>query len=242
MFSQRAPVQRHSIRHAGFFPRDPSREFECSHDPNTGRPVIPSFDRYILPAVAEATSTVLPRWARRLISELDDADRRAKGLAEGLSTGQLNWRPRQDAWSIGQCLQHLFIANEVYLPPIATSLNDWRRATVQEITPGWFGRWFIRKYIAPSSATTRARAPKKIAPGKQVEPSTLESFLQSNQEARQVVQLASDYDVNRIRFKNPFVPFIFFTVGTGLEIVSKHQDRHLLQAEHVKQAVDFPKQ
>jgi len=45
-------------------------------------------------------------------------------------------------------------------------------------------------------------------------------------------QRASGYDVNRIRFKNPFIRFT---------IVSKHQDRHLLQAEHVKQAVDFPK-
>jgi len=57
-----------------------------------------------------------------------------------------------------------------------------------------------------------------------------------------LVQDASDYDVNRIRFKNPFVPLLRFTVGTGLEILSKHQDRHLLQAERVKDCADFPKQ
>ena len=88
----------------------------------------------------------------------------------------------------------------------------------------------------------RARAPKKIDPGPHVEPSVLESFLRSNQRAMQLVQDASDYDVNRIRFKNPFVPLLRFTVGTGLEIVSKHQDRHLLQAERVKECADFPKQ
>ena len=40
--------------------------------------------------------------------------------------------------------------------------------------------------------------------------------------------------------KNPFIPLLRFTVGTGLEIVPKHQLRHLLQVERVKQAEDFP--
>jgi hypothetical protein len=32
---------------------------------------------------------------------------------------------------------------------------------------------------------------------------------------------------------NPFVPLVRFTVGTGVEIVWRHQHRHLLQAERV---------
>jgi len=136
----------------------------------------------------------------------------------------------------------LHVANEVYLPAIATSLGGSRRSRVQEIVPGWFGRWFIRKYIEPSSESRRARAPKKIDPGKHVESSILESFLRSNQIARELVCKASDYDVNRIRFKNPFVPMLRFTAGTGLEIVAKHQSRHLLQAERVRQSADFPGQ
>ena len=57
--------------------------------------------------------------------------------------------------------------------------------------------------------------------------------------ARQLISRASDYDVNHIRFKNPFIPFLRFTVGTGLEILSKHQSRHLLQAERVRQSSAF---
>lgn len=192
--------------------------------------------------MAAPSHTAVPSWSQRLISELDAADRRAERLAKALSREQLNWRPRPDAWSVGQCLEHLCVANEVYLPTISTSLQGRRWSPVQEIAPGWFGRWFIRKYIEPSSETRRTRAPKKIEPGKQVGPSILESFLRSNREARELVHTASDYDVNRIRFKNPFIPILRFTVGTGLEIVSKHQSRHLLQAERVRQSADFPEE
>jgi hypothetical protein len=58
--------------------------------------------------------------------------------------------------------------------------------------------------------------------------------------ARELIRRASSYDVNRIRFRNPFVPLLRFTVGTGLEIITKHEDRHLLQAERLKQSAEFP--
>ncbi len=182
----------------------------------------------------------LPAWSQRLISELENMDWQAKALADALTLEQLNWSPRPDAWSVGQCLQHLYITNKVYLLAMSRSLQSQKQSGTREIIVGWFGRWFIRNYIEPSSKMKRLQAPKKIKPQQQVELSILKSFLQSNLEARQFVFTASAYDVNRIRFKNPFVPMIRFTVGTGLEIVSKHQKRHLLQAERVIQSAGFP--
>jgi len=190
--------------------------------------------------MAERADPPSTSWAKRLISELDAADQRAKELANGLTPVQLNWKPSQDAWSVGQCLDHLRVANEVYLPAMTASLAARRRRAVKDITPGWFGKWFIRNYVEPSSKSKRARAPQKITPGIRVDPHILDLFLTSNQAARELVRLASDYDVNRIRFRNPFIPLLRFTVGTGLEIVSGHERLHLLQAERVKQAADFP--
>ena len=196
----------------------------------------------ILLAVATVVETTLPAWSIRIISELDAADHRAHNLAKGLGSEHLNWKPRRAAWSIGQCLHHLFVFNELYLSAIWDSLDGQPCSRVEDIAPGWFGRWFIRNYVEPSSKSRRVRAPRKIAPGERVEATILDSFLRSNQKARELVCRASGYDVNRIRFKNPLIPLLRFTVGTGLEIVWKHQSRHLLQAERVKQSVDFPKQ
>jgi hypothetical protein len=181
-----------------------------------------------------------PAWAERLTSELAAADQRAERAAKGLDPEQLNWRPRPDAWSVGQCLEHLHRANEIVLPAISIALEGRQPAAVREITLGWFSRWFIRNYIAPNPGGARARAPRKIEPAQQVGPAVLEAFLGGNQVARALVARASAYNVNRIRYKNPFIPVLRFTVGTGLEIVTQHQSRHLLQAERVKQAPGFP--
>ena len=180
-------------------------------------------------------------WAERLIEILSASDEWAQRLLNGLSEEQLNWQPEASAWSIGQCIDHLCATNDAYLPPIDKALQGKSKATVDEITPGWFGAWFIRSFIEPLPNQMRAKAPKKIVPTSHLHLNVLDRFLSGNEEVRRLIQQASEYDVNRIRFKNPFIPVIRFTVGTGFEIVTKHQRRHLLQADRVKEAAAFPR-
>ena len=187
-----------------------------------------------------ATSPTTPAWPRRLIAELEAADARAIALAGTLTATQLNWKPRPEVWSIGQCLEHLCVANEVYLPPLSDALEGHQPAAVDEIRPGWLGRWFIRNYIEPSPETKRAKAPQKIAPAARIEPGILDRFLRGNDTARQLVLRAAPYDVNRIRFRNPFISILRFSVGTGLEVLTRHERRHLLQAERIRESSGFP--
>jgi hypothetical protein len=180
-------------------------------------------------------------WHQRLSAEFDAADSRAIQLAQSLTLTQLNWKPSPAAWSVGQCLEHLAVSNEVYGAAIAEALTRAPKGVAQEITPGWFARWFIREYIAPTGKGTRHKAPPKIRPVPDVDASILQRFLDTNRQARDLVERARDVDVNRVRFRNPFVSWIRFTVGTGLEILSKHEQRHLQQAERVRSHASFPR-
>ena len=179
-------------------------------------------------------------WSLRLIAELQAADTRAIALARTLTVTQLNWKPGPDVWSVGQCLEHLCVATEVYLPPLVAALEKQQPAPVDAITPGWLGRWFIRKYIEPSAETKRAKAPKQIAPGTRIDPGILDRFLRGNDTTREFVRRAAPYDVNRIRFRNPFIPLLRFSVGTGLAVLTSHERRHLLQAERIRELPGFP--
>jgi hypothetical protein len=183
--------------------------------------------------------SALPAWSQRLISELELADARAERLARGLSREQLNWSPTPGAWGIGQCLEHLRIGNEIYLTAISKSLEGRQQSPVQEVKLSALIRWFIRNYIGPEMGT-RAKAPERARPAAALGSSVLDAFLGTNKMARELICKASAYDVNRVRFKNPFVSFLRFTVGTGIEIVSQHEKRHLLQAERVRQSPGFP--
>jgi hypothetical protein len=184
--------------------------------------------------VTPVDDPALPAWSARLIAQLTESDRRTRAVVDALDDDALNRQPRPNSWSLAQCLNHLCLANEVYLPAIAAALNGRPPGRAETISLSGLSRWFIREYIAPAPPGKRRRAPGQIVPPERVDPSILERFLRINDEARRLIRRASAFDVNRIRFRNPFVPLIRFTVGTGLEIVSQHEQRHLAQAERVR--------
>jgi hypothetical protein len=180
-------------------------------------------------------------WHMRLVEDLNTSDERALKLVDGLDEEQLNWQPAQGCWSVGQCLEHLCITNEAYLPPISAAVKERPDGPVEQIIPGWFGGWFIRNFIEPSPQGKRAPAPAKIRPTARVGLSVLDRFLSSNHVCRTLIADARNKDVNHIRFWNPLVKGIRFTVGTGLEIIAGHERRHLLQAERVRNSTNFPR-
>ncbi len=191
--------------------------------------------------MAASHETFAPAWSIRLATDLSANDQTARDLVSGFTDEQLNWQPEPGSWSIGQCLEHLCITNESYLPPISAALREKPRSPVEDITPGWFGGWFIRSFAEPSPNSKRVSAPGKIRPGLRTDLLVLDRFLSGNQACRDLILRARGNDVNRIRFWNPFLPGLRFTVGTGLQIVVSHERRHLLQAKRVKDSASFPR-
>ena len=113
---------------------------------------------------------------------------------------------------------------------------------MDDIVLGWLGGWFIRTYIEPAPGTKRARAPRKIVPrAKEIDASILDRFLASNLAVRDIIARARGHDINRVRFRNPFVPLLRFSVGTGLEVITRHNHPHPRQAERVRQSPDLPR-
>jgi hypothetical protein len=187
-----------------------------------------------------ASETLAPAWSIRLASELSANDQTAQTLASGLANEQLNWQPAPGSWSVGQCLEHLCLTNGAYLTAISAALKEKPDSLVEQITPGWLGGWFIRSFVEPAPNSKRVSAPGKIRPAARVDVAVLDRFLLGNKSCRELILRARGKNVNRIRFWNPFVPGVRFTVGTGLEIIASHERRHLLQAERVRQATNFP--
>lgn len=191
-------------------------------------------------SAAAQPSVSPPAWSLRLAAMLSANDDSAKRLIAVLTEQQLNWQPAPGSWSIGQCLDHLCATTDAYLPPLIAALKNAPDSPVEEIKLGGFASWFFRSFVEPSPNTKRAAAPPKIRPASNVNLSVLDRFLSGNQACCDLLLRASTKNVNRIRFWNPFIPAIRFTVGTGLEIIPAHQRRHLLQAQRVRNSPDFP--
>jgi hypothetical protein len=184
----------------------------------------------------------LPPDLKVILEDLEKSDQEARRMIGGVTEAQANWQPRDDAWRIAQCLDHLGRTNAIYAASLSAALEDPRAAGKlrgRAIQPGWFSRFFIRALEPPPKR--KLRAPKKIVPVSRANKGdVLQAFLRSQEDMRAVIRKSADLDLNRIRFRSPFIGFLRFSVGAGLLVVAAHDRRHLWQAEQVRTSAEFP--
>jgi hypothetical protein len=178
-------------------------------------------------------------------AELQRQNEHAAVLINGLTKAALNWQPNGGAsWSIGQCLEHLTATNTVYL----AAMNEGIEAKKVPLPPssgvfaskGWFSRYFIQSMEPPPKR--KFRASRKVMPARSDHQGDLllTGFLTAQQNIAEFVANFGDVDLGRIRFRNPFIRGVRFTVSTGLLLIGAHNRRHLWQAERVKKSAGFP--
>lgn len=185
----------------------------------------------------------LPPELQQLFDEIADSDARGFAIAEACTEDQFCWRPRDGAgWSIAQCLDHLGTMNLVYGNAIRIGIDNARaRRSIRlaPAKPGYLGGKFVQSMEPP--VTRRLRAPRKGVPAPIKERSKiLEAYRAGHDLVRQLIADAAGIDANRARFPNPFIPFLRFSVSTGLFVIAAHDRRHLWQAEQVRLAAGFP--
>jgi len=182
----------------------------------------------------------------KVVADLDAAESQASEIVASISDQQATWRPAARSWTIVQCLTHLARINRIYAAAMhETVANNQIFILGREnssISPGWFGAWFIRSMEPP--VRTRMKSPRKAVPPVETRDrrEALAEFIESHGPVRGVIDASSHLDLNAVRFKNPFIGLIRFTIGTGLLVVNAHDRRHLWQAEQIKAAPGFPKQ
>jgi len=177
-----------------------------------------------------------------LEDQLAAAERDAQALVQGLSEQQGAWRAEPGSWSVAECLDHLATANRVYLQAMSGAAVGARassRLRRGPAVPGFIGRWFVRMLEPPVQPRFKSKAPRAIRP--RSAPSLADAFtafMSSQQQVLAFLRAGADLDLTGVRFPNPFVRGVRFSLATGLHVIAAHERRHLWQAWRVRQAAE----
>jgi DinB superfamily len=184
----------------------------------------------------------LPAELQRLDEALDAAERDARAVAEGLEEARGTWRAEPGSWSVAECLDHLATANRVYLaamePSAARALRDGRTRR-GPAEPGVIGGWFVKYLEPPVKPRGKTKAPPAIRP--RTSPplaDAVAAFLKSQDEVRRFLRTYAGIDLRGVRFPNPFIRGVRFSLATGLHVIPAHERRHLWQAWRVRRAAE----
>ncbi len=176
-----------------------------------------------------------------LISELQNISAETQKTFGKLSAEQINWKPSEDGWSVGQCFEHLIKTNELFygeLDKIASGVR--RNSFLENWSPlsGFFGNLLIgslkkdeRKFKAPT---------QKIVPPSEIDANIIEIFAAHQAELIEKIKQSEAADWNKIKITSPFMKLITYRLADGFQVIVEHEKRHFRQAERVMLTNGFP--
>ncbi len=167
-------------------------------------------------------------------TELKNAKLGAERLITEMSETQLWQRPSDGGWSVGECLVHLCLVGEPYLPKLRDAAREARAKRLTGQGPfkfGFLGERFVRSQAVGGApvGTSKIFEPKP-------EPGVLTRFVGLQDALLILSEEADGLELSRTTFRTPNLP-LRLSLFEALNLLVVHQQRHFAQAERVRVAI-----
>jgi len=159
-----------------------------------------------------------------------------------LSGEQLNWKPGEGEWSIGQCFDHVVISNRPYVQIFEEILAGRRRQRVWErmpLLPRLFGRLLINTLRPDSGRRAKAR-PAFYPSSSHIAPAIIATFLEQQERLRRLMEASRELDLDGITITSPVLRFVTYSLMDACRIIVVHEQNHVVQAMRVMESQGFP--
>jgi hypothetical protein len=171
---------------------------------------------------------------RQLRAEAIATRERIEAMVRPLDASQINEHPEPEGWSVGQVLEHLCVADELYEAPLAALLRRERPDA------GAAGRdWkpsFIGGLIAGGLLKRKPlKGPKVFRPGPTPRNGIVDVFLAREVSFVKAMDDATQFDWRALRIGSPALPSWApkMNLGDGFRIHVVHLTRHSRQIERL---------
>lgn len=160
-----------------------------------------------------------------------------------LSGKQVNWKPGENEWSIGQCFDHLIVSNRPFEPIFEEILAGRRRRRLWErvpLLPGVFGGLIIDALRPDSGRKVKAR-PAFYPSSSHIDPAVMTTFLAQQERLLRLMEASRGLDLEAITITSPVARIITYSLLDACRIIVVHEQNHFVQATRVMEAGGFPR-
>lgn len=170
--------------------------------------------------------------------QLDSVNAAARALVANYPVEELTRAAAGGGWSVAECLLHVAVTAEAYLPVIGEALKEGRKAGKLGEGPFQYGllaRMFL--WVLEPPVRMRFKAPGIFQPRPQPDlQEALDRFVAAHLAVQKLLGEAAGLDLAAIRVTSPANEKVKLPVGAAFGVLTAHARRHLWQARRVVSA------
>lgn len=171
-----------------------------------------------------------------LINELIELTHEHLAFAESLllkTDAELNKRLTNESWSVFECLEHLNLYGNFYLPEIKKRIETSKTKTTTGFKSGWLGNYFAQSML-PKDNLNKMKAFKSMNPiHSSLSKNTVTVFIDQQKQLLDLLKASRNVNLNKVKASISITTLIKLKLGDTFRFLIYHNKRHIVQAKKV---------
>ncbi len=143
----------------------------------------------------------------------------------------LNKKASQQAWSTLECIEHLNLYSDFYLPELTKVIENAKPVKNEIFKSGWLGNYFANSMLPKEQLNKMKTFKDKNPNGSNLGLDVIQSFLSEQETLLVLLRKCKDIDLTNTKTSISISKWIKLRLGDTLRVVIYHNERHLLQAQ-----------
>ena len=175
--------------------------------------------------------------SEKLIQMLLEQTRQIINQVEKLKTFDLKtltWKKNKTSWSILECLEHLNLYGDFYLPQIETKITNSITTTDFEFKGGILGNYFIKSMLPKEKLNKMKTFKDKNPINANLEKTVIDKFINQQIQLLNLLNQARNVSLNKVKIQTSISSLIKLKLGDTFQFYINHIVRHLSQIDRIQ--------
>lgn len=145
----------------------------------------------------------------------------------------LTWKANPASWSVLECLEHLNLYGDFYIPAIERAMENSMNKGNQVFNGGFLGSYFA-KMMLPKEKLNRMNTFKDKNPlNAPLDKMVIDRFLQQQTTLITLLEVSKNHNLDKVKVSTSISRFVKLALGDTFHFVTNHQIRHMKQIERI---------
>lgn len=175
-----------------------------------------------------------------LVQTLIEQTRQIINQVEKLRSNDLHtltWKENPDSWSILECLEHLNLYGDFYLPEIERKIVNSTTSHDAHFKSGLLGGYFAKSMLPKEKLNKMKTFKDKNPLNASLDKAVIDRFIDQQIKLLELLNLSRGVSLNRVKINTSISSLIKLKLGDAFQFYINHMIRHMAQIERVKMNV-----
>jgi hypothetical protein len=145
----------------------------------------------------------------------------------------LTWKENETSWNVLECLEHLNLYGDFYLPQIENEISNSLTEKSRSFSSGFIGNYFS-KAMLPKEKLNKMKTFKDKDPiNTSLDNHVLTRFIEQQRKLIELLNKSNSVNLTKVKIKTSLSSYVRLRLGDTFQFYVNHILRHMKQIENI---------